>query len=502
MVTATYTPVHRSTFNLHIGQASKPRVDPPHSAVRLPSPVTVVRNGQLTGWPPVGTPVWRPVFPPVSLSAPADRPVRLAPPGKDEPGEWERCVAHLQRNGMVPGSGSEDPLDGVVRPFNVLPSQVRAILRGNAVPVPVQAPIPRMPASPGKVQPTSATERHTWRPAAGQGAIPESPTSPATQDSATPADEGEGASFGDTCDRPTNPQARLDDDRSVASFAAENEGTPLISTDPPSAERRKDQDDLLVVTDDHFQALRQSQTDAQEEVKPEVEALDIEDDDESPFIEGELFDTTPRFELREARRARKVLANRELEAVGNEQVSTQARPGQRRVAFADYQLQSVFDPGATVDASVRAPISRSLAKVHDGKAIGAHVPLPLLPQLDDTPLIGSRTFESSFATHWDGELTTLEDKPAQRTFRTEEGEDSGFVVHSAFHEERDDAATHAEMGKITWTDLGRDDETAEPAEPDVGDALRQLQRLQELHRQMDAALRRNQELNEDIGVYF
>jgi len=71
-----------------------------------------------------------------------------------------------------------------------------------------------------------------------------------------------------------------------------------------------------------------------------------------------------------------------------------------------------------------------------------------------------------------------------------------------FHEDRYDQPNHAEIGETFWSDLGRDDE---PSEPGVGEGflqLQQLQKLQELHRRLEAALRHNQQLKEEVGVYL
>ena len=88
------------------------------------------------------------------------------------------------------------------------------------------------------------------------------------------------------------------------------------------------------------------------------------------------------------------------------------------------------------------------------------------------------------------------DLPFMPTYQVTMDDDDEFVVHAPRHRNRSEAPTHAEhqQGQVFWTDLGRDDA------PD--DAVGYLQRLNQLQAEVDESLRRNRQMNEDIGVYF
>lgn len=178
------------------------------------------------------------------------------------------------------------------------------------------------------------------------------------------------------------------------------------------------------------------------------------EDEEDPFHASELFGTTP---------------PKELVTV-------------RKVRFNEFGTSRVNEVDAESGETISISDQRFQTKEHDGKwsAPSAHLQSPLNP-------FGRQPEE-----RWSPGFMAVPHAPVA-------SDDSDFVVQSVLHEDRYDQPNHAEIGEGFWADLGRDDERAEPG---VGEALLQLQQLQALHRKLEAALRYNQQLKEEVSVHF
>ncbi|MBJ7517058.1 MAG: hypothetical protein JHC82_12845, partial [Stenotrophomonas sp.] len=185
-----------------------------------------------------------------------------------------------------------------------------------------------------------------------------------------------------------------------------------------------------------------------------------EEDDEDPIHASELFGTTP----------------------PREPVT------RRKVRFDHFGTSRVNEVDAESGETLSISDQRFQTKEHDGKwsARSAHLQSSLNP------------FDPQPEEPWSPASMAVPHAPVA-------GDDSGFVVQSAFHEDQHDQATHAQMSGTFWFDLVRENELA--AMP-VGETYLQLQRIQQMQREVEQmqreveALRRNQQLNEDIGVYF
>lgn len=175
------------------------------------------------------------------------------------------------------------------------------------------------------------------------------------------------------------------------------------------------------------------------------------------------------------------------------------------------------DPMVASDPSGTAVLRDDMERQHE--AADPQVEPAQSQLLDDDQALHEelRMWEQTYRPY-SGELHTVHEEAEEDPVELS----NGFgTMYSVFHEDRYDQPTHAEMREAFWTDLGRDDASAEPlasgsfwgdlvrynepAEPGVGEAflqLQQLQKLQELHRKMEAALRHNQQLKEEVGVYF
>ena len=154
----------------------------------------------------------------------------------------------------------------------------------------------------------------------------------------------------------------------------------------------------------------------------------------------------------------------------------------RSERFDDFSTSRVNEVDTESEALLSISDQRFQTKEHDGKwsAPSAHLQSPLNP-------FGRQPEE-----RWSPGFMAVPHAPVA-------SDDSGIVAQSAFHKDRHDQATHAEMGQTFWADLVRD---SERAEPHVAPASLQLQQLQALHRKLEAALRYNQQLKEEVSVYF
>lgn len=173
----------------------------------------------------------------------------------------------------------------------------------------------------------------------------------------------------------------------------------------------------------------------------------------------ETFGTTPRAELAALRRAALKRANASF---AQDVTPDHRAPGRAvNVTFNACGTVREYALDAEPDAAGPVPDQLFLTKKHDGKWMQEPMDLPFMP------------------TH----QVSMED-------------DDEFVVHAPHHADRSTAPTHAahQQGQVFWTDLGRDDA------PD--DAVGYLQRLNQLQAEVDESLRRNRQMNEDIGVYF
>lgn len=357
--------------------------------------------------------------------------------------DWKGVVGRLQQQGTVPGAGRADPDKGVVMPSNISVKQMLAHLRN-------QAPTTSSAKAQGVRPPV---------PAAAAAVRVAAVLQPADVPSVSLLQEDQPVAADDPCK-----VAALLDQMEHQRRGAEAE-TGVIDAQLLEADRAMD-----------------GQPGAPAEApRAHGAALPLihEEHDEDPFHPSELFGTMPR---KQQAMLRKEAIKRGNAALNDPQPNDVVQGRLRMVGF-DPLVQSRM---LEVDAESAETISVSdqyfQTKEHDGKWSTRSAQQPSsLDAVDPQP--GQRSRSAAVAAP---HAPTGDD-------------DSGFVVHSAFHEDRDRQATHAEIGSVLWEDLGRDDERAEPP---VGQALLQLQRLQQMERDMDAAMRRNQELNEDIGVYF
>lgn len=360
-----------------------------------------------------------------------------------EASDWKGVVGRLQQQGTVPGAGRADPDQGVVTPSNISVKQMLPHLRN-------QAPTTSSGRAQGVRPPV---------PAAAAAVRVAAVLQPANEPSVSPLQKDQPVAADDPC-KVAALLDQMEHQRRGAEAGAGVIDAPLLEVDramdgqpgaPAGAPRA------------HGAAL----------------PMFHEEHDENPFHPSELFSTTPR---RTQAKLRREAIKRGNAALNDPQQNDVVQRRPQRVGF-DPLVQSRM---LEVDAESAETISVSdqyfQTKEHDGKWItrNAQQP-PSLNAIDPQP--GERSRPAAAAA------------PHAPTG----DHDSGFVAHSAFHEDRDRQATHAEIGSVLWADLGRDDERAEPP---VGQALLQLQRLQRMKRELDAALRRNRELNEDIGVYF
>ncbi len=181
--------------------------------------------------------------------------------------------------------------------------------------------------------------------------------------------------------------------------------------------------------------------------------------EEEDFDVVETFGTTPRAELASLRRAALKRANA---AFAQDVTPDHRAPGRAvNVTFNACGTVREYALDAEPDAAGPVPDQLFLTKKHDGKWMQEPMDLPFMP-----------------------------------TYQVTMDDDDEFVVHAPRHRDRSEAPTHAEhqQGQVFWTDLGRDDA------PD--DAVGYLQRLNQLQAEVDESLRRNRQMNEDIGVYF
>ena len=184
-----------------------------------------------------------------------------------------------------------------------------------------------------------------------------------------------------------------------------------------------------------------------------------EDHEEEDVDVMETFGTTPKAELAALRRAALVRANAAL--VEDDAPEGRAPGHPVSVTFDACGTVREYALGAEPNAVGLVPELLFLTKMHDGKWRQEPLDVPFMPLQAVTP-----------------------------------DDDDEFVVHMPQHRDRSAAPTHAEhlQDQSFWTDLGRDDEPAA--------AVGYLQRLQQLQAEVDESLRRNQQMSEDIGVYF
>lgn len=403
-----------------------------------------------------------------SPSASAESSANVAADG----GDWECFVDHLQQLGGVPGAAADDPEQGVVTPANVSVKQMLAFLRNQAPSkpewgdAPLRQPSASMPARVPTVPLPQGADAASAKPEAV------SPTALLQQDG--PMVGGD----------PSGTAALLDDMERLHEAA-----------DPPAEPAQAQLLDDDAALDEELRMWEQNYRPHSGElhtVHEEVEA------DQLDLSTG--FGTTPLEELEELRMAAMLRGNAALE---EEDAGQAMRPQGRHgnVRFGEIETSRVLEVDAESGEAVSVTDAFFLTKEHDGKWGRNQSRQSISPdQISDNPGTGPRV--AAFATP---RVLTAAD-------------DSGCVVHSVVHEDRYDQPTHAEMGEAFWTDLGRDDEPAEsgaegsfwgdlvrynePAEPGVGEALLQLQQLQALHRKLEAALRHNQQLKEEVSVYF
>ncbi|WP_157825144.1 MULTISPECIES: hypothetical protein [unclassified Stenotrophomonas] len=383
--------------------------------------------------------------------------------------DWKDYVGHLQQQDKVPGAGRSDPDQGVVIPSNISVKQMLAFLRNQPPATPAGVAQGGRPPTPA---PAAAAAVHV-------AAVAESATVPSvsvlqTDDPVWVDDPWELTTLLDQMEHPHR--------------AAEAEAA---SIDAQLLEEER-------ALDEELGALAEAQR--PRGAKP---PMILEEDEENPFQASELVGTIPRWEQGRLRSEAMLRANAALEEENAEPVLRS--PGRRgNVKFDQVETSRVLEVDAESGELVSVIDAFFLTKEHDGKWKPNQSKQSISPhQISDNPGTGPRV--AAFA------------MPRVLTA----ADDSGCVVHSVFHEDRYDQPTHAEMGEAFWSDLGRDDAPAEPlasgsfwgdlvrynepAEPGVGEAflqLQQLQKLQELHGKLEAALRHNQQLKEEVGVYL
>lgn len=357
--------------------------------------------------------------------------------------DWKGVVGHLQQQGTVPGAGRADPDQGVVTPSNISVKQMLAHLRN-------QAPTTSSGKAQGVRPPVPAAA-----PAVRVAAVLQPANVPSVslrqKDQPVAADDPwKVAALLDQMEhqrRGAEAQAGVIDAQLLEVDCA-MEGQPGAPAEAPRAQGAA----LPMIHEEH---------------------------DEDPFHPAELFGTTPR---RTQARLRREAIKRGNAALNDPQPNDLVQGRLRTVGFDPLVRSRMLEVDAESAETISVRDQYFQTKEHDGKWSTRSAQQPSsLNAVDPQP--GERSRSAAVAAP---HAPTGDD-------------DSGFVVHSAFHEDRDHQATHAEIGSVLWADLGRDDERAEPP---VGQASLQLQRLQQMQRELDAALRRNQELNEDIGVYF
>lgn len=358
-------------------------------------------------------------------------------------GDWKDFVGHLQQQGKLPGAERADPDRGVVRPSTIRVRQMLAYFRNQPPATPAGvAQVVRPPVPAAAMDVAAAAE-------------------PVTMASVSLLQDDEPVS----ADDPWGVTELLEQMEHQPRAAAVEAG--LIDPQPLEEDRAMDEEPSALA-------------DAQRPGGTELPMIH-EEHDEGPFHPSELFGTMPRTELAKRRREAMLRGNAALKRKDAEQVmSPEGRRG--TVRFDEIETSRVLEVDAESGAAVSVTDAFFLTKEHDGKWGRNQSKQSISPdRISDNAGTGPRL--AAFA--------------PPRVLTT--ADESGFVVHSELHEDRYEQPTHAEIGETFWADLGRDDE---PAEPGVGEALLQLQRLQELQRKLEAALRRNQQLKEEVGVYF
>ncbi len=363
--------------------------------------------------------------------------------------DWKDYVGHLQQQDKVPGAGLSDPDQGVVTPSNISVKQMLAYLRNQP---------PATPAGVAQVvRPPTPAPAAAAAAAVHVAAVAESATVPSV--SVLQSDDPV------SVDGPWELTALLDQ-MEHPHRAAEAE-TASIDAQLPEEER---------ALDEEVGALAEAQ-------RPRAAELPmiLEKKNENSLRAPELFGTTPRWEQARLRSEAMLRGNAALEEEDAEPVLRS--PGRRgNVKFDQVETSRVLEVDAESGESVSVTDAFFLIKEHDGKWKPNQSKQSISPdQISQNPGSGPRVAALAM--------------PRVPT----PADDSGFVVHSVFHENRYDQPNHAEIGETFWADLGRDDE---PAGPGAGEVLLHLQRLQELHRKLEAALRHNQQLKEEVGVYF
>lgn len=442
MTTISDSPVIYTSF-LSVKLAAKPPVPnalPSILAVSNPPPEqrAFLRKDTLAAAPAVSG----------SAHAPA-APANAAAAG----GDWKCFVDHLQQQGSVPGAAADDPERGVVTPANVSVKQMLAFLRNQAPSKPAWADAPLR-------QPSASMPSRGATVPIPQGADAAS----AELEAASPV----------TLLKHGHPTVAVDPSGTAALMddMERLHGAADPAAEPAQAQLLEEERAL----DEELGALAEAQ-------RPRAAELPmiLEEDEENPFHASELFGTTPRREQARLRGEAMLRGNAALEEEHAEPVLRS--PGRRgNVKFDQVETSRVLEVDAESGESVSVTDAFFLTKEHDGKWKPNQSKQSISPdQVSENPGSGPRV--AAFA------------MPRVPT----PADDSGFVVHSVFHEDRYDQPNHAEIGETFWADLGRDDE---PAGPGAGKAFLQLQRLQELHRKLEAALRHNQQLKEEVGVYF
>lgn len=368
--------------------------------------------------------------------------------------DWKDYVGRLQQQDAVPGARRADPDQGVVTPSNISVKQMVAYLRKQPPATPAgvaQVVRPPMPA-----------------PAAAVAVQVAAVTAPATVPSASVLQADDDPV---SVDGPWELTALLD--QMAHSHRAAEAEAALIDAQLLEEERAPDEE---------LGAL----ADAQRPRGGELPMIH-EEDDEDPFHGSELFGTTSRWEQARLRSEAMLRGNAALEEEDAEPVLRS--PGRRgNVRFDQVETSRVLEVDAESGESVSVTDAFFLIKEHDGRWKPNQSKQSISPdQISDNA--GTRPRVAAFG------------PPRALTA----ADDSDFVVQSAFHEDRYDQPNHAEIGESFWADLGRDDELVAPP---VGQAFLQLQRIQQMQREVERmqreveTLRRNQQMSEEVGVYF
>ncbi|WP_312684622.1 hypothetical protein [Stenotrophomonas chelatiphaga] len=473
----------------------------------------------------------RPAMTAPHRSGPASPTAGLSIHAAADASEWKNFVGHLQQRGTVPGAERADPDQGVMTTSNVSVKQMLAYLRNRppATPAGVGQMVRRVtataaaragagPGSPAAgLSTTTAVEASDWKVVVGrlqqQGTVPGAGRADPDQGVVTPSNISVKQMLAHLRNHaPTTSSGRAQGVRPPVPAAAAAvcvaavlqpanvPSVPLLQKDQPVA--ADDPCKVAALLDQMEHQRRGAEAGAGVIDAPLLEvdrAMDgqpgapaeaprahgaalpmfHEEHDEDPFRPSERSGTTPR---RTQARPRREAIQRGNAALNDPQQNDVVQRRPQRVGFNPLVHSRVLEVDAESGETISVSDQYFQTKEHDGKwsTRNAQQP-PSLNAIDPQPAERSRPAAAA-APH----APTADDG-------------SGFVVHSAFHEDRDRQATHAEIGSVLWADLGRDDERAELP---VGPVLRQLQRLQQIERELDAALSRNRELNEDIGVYF